>query len=65
MPSQSQAQHNLMAGIAHGWEPSNPKLRRIPKSVAEEYVMADKKKKAQLQKKAMSKPSKPSYGGGY
>lgn len=40
MPSKSKAQHNLMAGCAHGWSPSKGKCP--PRKVAKEFVQADK-----------------------
>ena len=43
MPSKSQAQHNLMAMVAH--DPAAAKRLGIPQSVGEEYVQADKGKK--------------------
>jgi hypothetical protein len=39
MPSESKAQHNLMAGVAHGWKPD--KAKAPPKKVAKEYSEAD------------------------
>lgn len=40
MPSKSQAQHNLMAGIAHGWKPSG--MKHPPsKKVARKFMKAD------------------------
>ena len=43
MPSRSQAQHNLMAMVAH--DPKAAKRLKIPQSVGQEYVAADKGKK--------------------
>lgn len=43
MPSRSQAQHNLMAMVAH--DPKAAKRLKIPQSVGKEYVAADKGKK--------------------
>lgn len=43
MPSKSQAQHNLMAMVAH--DPAAAKRLGIPQSVGEEYIQADKGKK--------------------
>ena len=43
MPSKSQAQHNLMAMVAH--DPDAAKRLGIPQSVSEEFVQADKGKK--------------------
>ena len=40
MPSRSQAQHNLMAMVAH--DPKAAKRLKIPQSVGKEYVKADK-----------------------
>jgi hypothetical protein len=41
MPSKSKAQHNLMAMVAH--DPKAAKRLKIPQSVGEEYMKADKK----------------------
>lgn len=41
MPSTSQAQHNLMEGIAHGWKPSGMK-KTPPVKVAKDFAAADK-----------------------
>ena len=41
-PSTSQAQHNLMAGVAHGWTPDQ--VEAPPVAVAKEFTEADKKK---------------------
>ena len=43
MPSKSQAQHNLMAMVAH--DPKAAKRVGIPHSVGRDYVEADKGKK--------------------
>ena len=43
MPSKSQAQHNLMAMVAH--DPQAAKRLGIPQSVGKDYVAADKGKK--------------------
>ena len=43
MPSKSQAQHNLMAMVAHN--PAAAKRLGIPQSVGEEFIQADKGKK--------------------
>ena len=43
MPSKSQAQHNLMAMVAH--DPKAAKRVGIPQSVGRDYVEADKGKK--------------------
>ena len=43
MPSRSQAQHNLMAMVAH--DPKAAKRLKIPQSVGKEFVAADKGKK--------------------
>ena len=43
MPSRSQAQHNLMAMVAH--DPKAAKRLKIPQSVGKEFVSADKGKK--------------------
>ena len=43
MPSKSQAQHNLMEGVAHGWKPRGGKAP--PVKVAKEFAAADKGKK--------------------
>ena len=40
MPSTSKAQHNLMAMVAH--DPKAAKRLKIPQSVGQEYVKADK-----------------------
>lgn len=40
MPSTSKAQHNLMAARAHG--ATFPMAKKIPLSVAKEFVAADK-----------------------
>ncbi len=42
MPSKSQAQHNLMAMVAH--DPEAAKRLGIPQSVGKEYIEADKGK---------------------
>lgn len=39
MPSQSRAMHNLMEARAHG--ATFPMARKVPVSVAREFVMAD------------------------
>ena len=44
MPSTSPAQKHMMAALAHGWRPDDPKLARIPISVAKEYNEADQAK---------------------
>lgn len=44
MPSTSAKQHRFMEWIAH--DPSASKETGVPKSVAQEYVQADKKKLA-------------------
>jgi hypothetical protein len=44
MPSTSPAQKHMMAALAHGWRPDDPKLARIPISVAKEYNAADQAK---------------------
>lgn len=50
MPSKSQAQHNLMAMVAH--DPKAAKRLGIPQSVGKDYVEADKGKKlAEMLKK--------------
>ena len=41
MPSESAAQKRTMAGIAHGWNPDDPDLQKIPVKVAKEYNAAD------------------------
>lgn len=43
MPSRSQAQHNLMAMVAH--DPKAAKRIGIPQSVGKEFTAADKGKK--------------------
>ena len=43
MPSKSQAQHNLMAMVAHN--PAAAKRLGIPQSVGEEFIQADREKK--------------------
>ena len=43
MPSKSQAQHNLMAMVAH--DPVAAKRVGIPQSVGEDFAQADKGKK--------------------
>ena len=43
MPSKSEAQHNLMAMVAH--DPAAAKRTGIPQSVGKEFVTADKGKK--------------------
>jgi len=40
MPSTSKKQHNLMAMVAH--DPKAAKRLKIPQSVGQEYVKADK-----------------------
>lgn len=40
MPSTSKAQHNLMAMVAH--DPKAAKRLKIPQSVGQEFVKADK-----------------------
>ena len=46
MPSKSQAQHNLMAMVAH--DPEAAKRLGIPQSVGKDYVAADKDKGRKL-----------------
>ena len=43
MPSTSPAQKHTMAAIAHGWQPDNPQLAKIPVSVAKDFNAADQK----------------------
>ena len=43
MPSVSKKQHNLMAMVAH--DPKAAKRLKIPQSVGQDYVAADKGKK--------------------
>lgn len=50
MPSTSAAQKRTMAARAHGWKPDDPKIARIPVSVAKEFNQADKKKDAKERK---------------
>lgn len=42
MPSKSMAQHNMMEMVAH--DPKAAKRLKIPQSVGQDYVAADKKK---------------------
>lgn len=44
MPSVSEKQANVMRARAHGAKLDDPKLNRIPRSVAREFVEADKKR---------------------
>lgn len=56
MPSTSQAQARLMRAVAHGWHPS--KFKGPSKSVAEDFVAADKGKSIKkLPKRKSSMPS--------
>jgi hypothetical protein len=48
--SSSQAQHNLMAGVAHGWRPDQVKAPSV--KVAQEFTQADKGKKFGSQERA-------------
>lgn len=45
MPSKSPSQARLMRAVAHGWKPS--KIKGPTKSVAKEFVKADRRKKVQ------------------
>jgi hypothetical protein len=42
MPSKSQAQAHMMAGVAHGWKPDG--MDAPPVEVAQEFNQADKGK---------------------
>jgi hypothetical protein len=76
MPSQSKKQHNLMALVANN--PSAAKRLKVPQSVGEEFMKADKGKKfkeggasmksdlmqdKKVVKKAMSMHDKQAHGG--
>lgn len=41
MPSSSAKQARTMRAIAHGWRPKSGDVRKIPKSVAIEFMRAD------------------------
>jgi hypothetical protein len=43
MPSTSKKQARTMAAIAHGWEPSEGSVAKIPVEVAKDFHAADKK----------------------
>jgi len=58
MPSVSKKQEHLMAAMAHGWKPSDPKLARIPVSVAKDFNAADQAKHARLKAAMMKKGMK-------
>jgi len=71
MPSRSQAQHNLMAMVAH--DPAAAKRLGIPQKVGREFVQADKgrnlkgtamKSKPMMMEKMMKKAPKKMMGGG-
>jgi len=47
-----------MAAMAHGWKPSDPKLARIPVSVAKDFNAADQAKHARLKAAMMKKGMK-------
>ncbi len=61
MPSTSQAQHNFMAAVAHGWK---PRKGGLSEEQAEEFIEADRggkfdrKTKKDLQRKAMARRRK-------
>lgn len=49
MPSKSKSQHRFMEAVAHGWKPQGKK--GPPKSVAQEFVRADKETRKYQSKK--------------
>ena len=64
MPSKSQAQHNLMAGVAHN--PSFAKKVGIDRKVGEEYLKADRKQRAFMAggRQTQAKINKPNTAHG-
>lgn len=58
MPSKSQAQHNLMEGVAHGWKPSG--MKAPPVSVAKEFSAADAMQKHGVAKRSGEHKRHPS-----
>jgi hypothetical protein len=58
-----------MAARAHGWQPDNPKIAKIPVAVAKEYNAADTgKKRSALPKHSRAKPhhlARALMGSGY
>lgn len=62
MPSVSPKQKQMMAAIAHGWQPAHPRHTLPSVGVAREYFKADQGRKTQAVPQVKPAFMKPRYG---